>query len=116
MSDLQRRDWRQKKQFLMLRFDPQPLWEQTTIPVLALYGGLDRNVPAPKNVAALGKALKKAGNKDYTIVVFPKANHEGMEAVKGFLNNEETAGLSSFVPGYFDTAINWTLKRVVVPK
>lgn len=110
------RDWRQKKQFLMLSFDPQPLWEKTTLPVLALYGGLDRNVPAPKNVAALEKSLKKAGNRDYTVLVFPTANHEGMEAVKGFLDDEETAHLSRFVPGYFDTAINWILKRVVVPK
>jgi pimeloyl-ACP methyl ester carboxylesterase len=107
-----KRDWRQDKYHLMLRFDPQPLWEKTSIPVLALYGGLDRNVPAARNVAALEGFLKKAGNKDYRIIVFPKANHEGIEAERGFLDDEaETARWTRFVPGYFDTSLAWILSR-----
>ncbi|MGH9905987.1 MAG: alpha/beta hydrolase family protein [Pyrinomonadaceae bacterium] len=108
----QKRDWRQSKLALMLKFDPQPLWEQTSNPVLVLYGERDRNVPAAKNVVALESALKKAGNKDYRIIVFPKANHEGLEAETG--GEEEFPYLKRYVTGYLDTPINWILKRVEV--
>lgn len=99
---------------LIANFNPIPLWEKTKIPVLALYAELDRNAPAPKNVASLEAALKKAGNKDYTIKVFPKANHEFLEVENGlgFLN--ESPRLRRYVPGFFGTINEWILRRVDV--
>ena len=105
--------WWWKKWYLMSQYDPQPFLEKTTIPVLAVYGGADRNAPAPRNVEALEKAMKKAGNKDYIIKVLPKANHFGLEAERGFLFDDELPRLRRFVPGYFD-AVKWILKRVTV--
>lgn len=89
-----------KRAPLIANFDPVPLWERTRIPVLAVYGELDRNAPAPPNAAALERALRKAGNKNYMIKVFPKANHEFMEAKTGFL--DESLYLQKYVPGFFD--------------
>lgn len=95
---------------LIANFDPVPLWEKIRIPVLAVYGELDRNAPAPKNAANLEKALRKAGNRDYLIKVFPKANHELMEAKTGFLS--ESLYLKRYVPGFFDIFDEWKLRRV----
>ncbi|MGI8838035.1 MAG: alpha/beta hydrolase family protein [Pyrinomonadaceae bacterium] len=94
---------------LIANFDPVPLWEKIRIPVLAVYGELDRNAPAPKNAASLEKALRKAGNRDYLIKVFPKANHEFMEAKTGFLS--ESLYLKRYVPGFFEIFGEWKLRR-----
>lgn len=55
-------------------FDPRPALARVDVPVLWLYGGLDRQQPVAKDLGVL-KALKAVG-KQFTTVVFPKANHE----------------------------------------
>ena len=107
--------WRWKKFHMMSKFDPQPLWEKTTIPVLAFYGERDRNVPATRNAAALEQYLRKAGNKDFTVITLPKANHYGMEAERGFLDGE-LSRLTRTAPGFLDGPLKWTLKHVDVKK
>lgn len=104
-------DWRWEKWHRMSRFDPRPLWEKTTVPVFALYGERDRNVPPAPNAAALEQALKRAGNRDYTIRILPKANHEGMEAETGLLD-DETTRLRRHVPGYLEAGTQWMRERV----
>jgi len=88
-----------KRAPLIANFNPVPVWEQTRIPVLAIYGERDRNAPAA-NATALERALRKAGNRNHVIKVFPKANHELMEAKTGFL--DESLYLRRYVPGFFD--------------
>ena len=99
---------------LIANFNPVPLWEKIKIPVLAFYAELDRNAPAPKNVASLEAALKKAGNKNYTIKIFPKANHEFLEVENGLGFLDESPRLRRYVPGFFDTIDKWTLHRITV--
>lgn len=102
----------QKKLFLMSRISSPEFWRQVKIPVLALYGGKDLNVPATKNVAALTQELEQAGNRDYTIRVFPDANHDGLETTNAMLDNEQVRYLQRYVPGYFDTQLSWVLSHV----
>lgn len=45
-----------------------------------------------------------------TIKVFPRANHGLLEAETG--DGKEWARTRRFVPGYFDTVVNWIHKRV----
>jgi uncharacterized protein len=97
-----------------LDFDPQAVWEKTSIPVLAVWGELDRNVPARQSATRLKQYLDKAGNQDHTLVVFPKGNHEVLEAETGF--DDEYLRLKRYVPGYFETTINWIQKRVNTTK
>jgi len=97
-----------------LDFDPQAVWEKTSIPVLAVWGELDRNVPARQSATRLKQYLDKAGNQDHTLIVFPKGNHEGLEAETGF--DDEYPRLKRYVPGYFETTINWIQKRVNTTK
>ena len=74
---------RRKKYNLMKQYDPRPHLERLIMPVLAVYGGRDRNAPYRKNVEALERAMRKAGEKDYTTKVLPTANRAGMEAETG---------------------------------
>jgi alpha-beta hydrolase superfamily lysophospholipase len=106
----------QKKLYLMARVRSSELWRRVRIPVLALYGGKDLNVPAAKNVAALTEELKEAGNRDYTIKVFPNANHDAFETAKAVMDDEERRYLKRLVPGYIQTATNWVLAHINRPK
>ncbi|HEX8171791.1 MAG TPA: CocE/NonD family hydrolase [Thermoanaerobaculia bacterium] len=85
--------------------DPTALWRRVTIPVLAIYHGKDREVYASSNVGRLDALLKAAGNRDYTIKLFPDGNHEGFEAVTGY--ESELPRLKRYVPGYFETIRTW---------
>ena len=58
------------------------------MPTLAIWGELDNNIVADKNKPAWEVALKAAGNRDYALVVLPKANHAMLEAKVG--SNAET--------------------------
>jgi pimeloyl-ACP methyl ester carboxylesterase len=86
-------------------YDPGPTLRQLTVPTLAIWGELDNNIMADKNKPAWDTALKAAGNRDYTPVVIPKANHAMLEANVG--NNAEVTSLQRFVPAYFTTVNGW---------
>jgi uncharacterized protein len=58
-----------------LAYDPAQDWTQTTVPVLAIFGGRDVQVDAEQNAPALEDALARAGNNDVEIIVLPNANH-----------------------------------------
>ena len=45
------------------------------VPVLALNGERDTQVPAHEDLEAIEQALKDGGNRDYKIVLLPKLNH-----------------------------------------
>ena len=56
-------------------YDPRPALRQIKIPVLAINGELDLQVPPKQNLPEIAKALKAAGNKDFQTVELPKLNH-----------------------------------------
>jgi ketosteroid isomerase-like protein/pimeloyl-ACP methyl ester carboxylesterase len=93
-------------------FDPVPFWERVTCPVLALYGEMDMNVPTTRSVPILDAALKRAGNKDYTITILPNANH-GLAEVPA-VSSSEPPRVRKYVSGYMDGIADWLLKRVSV--
>ena len=94
-------------------FDPVPFWERVTCPVLALYGEMDMNVPTARSVPLLEAALKRAGNKDYTVRVLPNANH-GLAEVSAV--STEPPRVRRYASGYLDGIVDWLLKRVNVNK
>jgi dienelactone hydrolase len=55
-------------------FDPVPLVEQMTVPGIWVYGRQDRSQPAEKSAATLERLRNKEG-KDFTVVLFPRAEH-----------------------------------------
>jgi uncharacterized protein len=91
-------------------YDPLPTLRRLQVPTLALFGELDNNVVAEKNKAAWDAALKAGGNRDYTLLILPKANHDQLEAKTG--SNAEMASLRRFVPTYSTTIRGWLAKRI----
>jgi uncharacterized protein len=58
-----------------LSYDPRPTLMKVRVPVLALNGEKDTQVPAKEDLDAIEQALKDGGNRDYQIVLLPKLNH-----------------------------------------
>jgi len=58
-----------------LSYDPKPTLEKVKVPVLAVNGGNDLQVPPKQNLPVIEEALKEGGNKDYKVVEIPKLNH-----------------------------------------
>jgi pimeloyl-ACP methyl ester carboxylesterase len=91
-------------------YDPAPTLRRLQVPVLALFGELDNNILAEKNKAAWDAALKAAGNRDYTSLILPRANHGMFEAQIG--GSAERPTLQRLVPAYLATVHDWLAKRV----
>ena len=85
-----------------------------TCPVLAIWGGRDLWSPADTNAAVVRRALSRAGNRDYTIVVLPNADHDLWLSKTG--SSKEYHLAATFVPEYFDAVVGWLLKRVDVAR
>ena len=58
-----------------LTYDPRPALQKLKIPVLAINGTLDLQVPYKENLAEISKALTTAGNKNFKTVEMPNLNH-----------------------------------------
>jgi dienelactone hydrolase len=58
-----------------LTFEPLPAWEKVLVPVLAIWGGSDIEVPAGRSRDLIEAALAGGGNHDHTLVLYPAADH-----------------------------------------
>ncbi|HSJ25705.1 MAG TPA: alpha/beta hydrolase [Longimicrobiales bacterium] len=100
------------RQFLQL--DPRPVLGRLQVPTLALFGGLDLQVPAEPNAEAMRTALAAAGNPDYTVRVMPGLNHLFQTARTGlpgeYITIEET-----FAPAALTAVSGWILERFGAP-
>jgi dienelactone hydrolase len=110
------RGWPQKKLYLMAQVNSSDLWRQVKTPVLALYGGKDLHVPAAKNVTALTQELTEAGNRDFTIKIFPDADHDGFEITGPMPDGEQFRYIKRIVPGLINAQITWVLAHVRAPR
>jgi fermentation-respiration switch protein FrsA (DUF1100 family) len=66
-----------------LRYDPVTSLRQVHVPVLAINGSLDLQVPPAQNLPPIRTALEEAGNPDFTVVELPGLNHLFQEARTG---------------------------------
>ena len=85
-------------------FDPMDILEQATIPVLAFFGEMDKNIDPVQGAVAYEAALQQAGNQDYQVVSIPGVAHTLVPAETGCLN--ETWG-SKLAPEYLETLETW---------
>ncbi|MBA7553026.1 hypothetical protein ES705_45608 [subsurface metagenome] len=58
-----------------VNYDPYPTLTKIKIPVLALNGEKDLQVPAKDNLNEIEKALNEAGNKSFKVIELPGLNH-----------------------------------------
>lgn len=90
-------------------YDPVPYWAKISRPVLAILGELDTNTPVSETVTILERSFKNAKNSDFTVRVFPKAEHT--------LFGRPEKGQwrwPRFADGYLDAMTAWLLKHVKV--
>jgi hypothetical protein len=76
---------------------------------LALYGALDRNVDADDSAAHLCKYLRRAGDGDVTIKMYPNAGHQLIVSKSGY--NGDPTPPERYVPDYPQIMITWLGQR-----
>ncbi len=93
-----------------LRYDPRPTLERVTVPVLAINGEKDLQVPAEVNLAEIAAALERGGNDDATTLLLPGLNHLFQEAETGspteYARIQETMN-----PAALEAVSSWILAR-----
>ncbi|MEE4214877.1 MAG: alpha/beta hydrolase, partial [Bacteroidales bacterium] len=94
-----------------IKSDPASYFADIKCPVLALNGEKDCQVMAEKNVDALVKGLKDAGNDDVTGKIFPELNHLFQTADSG-LPDEYGEIEETMSPEVLDLILQWIRERV----
>jgi fermentation-respiration switch protein FrsA (DUF1100 family) len=93
-----------------INFDPATALRKLTIPVLAINGSLDLQVPPAQNLPAIRKALAEAGNQRAEVDELPGLNHLFQDAKTGapgeYSQIEETIS-----PLALDKIASWILKQ-----
>jgi len=59
----------------MGNYNSIPSWEKVRVPVLLIYGEKDRLIPVSQSIINIEHALKRAGNRDYSVIILPRAAH-----------------------------------------
>ncbi len=97
-----------------LRYDPRADLESSTVPVLAVYGGLDLQVTPDQNVGPMSAALRAAGHPQSAVLVLQQSNHLFQTAETGLI--VEYGQLTDEMnPTLIDMTAAWLI-RVVGPQ
>lgn len=97
-----------------LLHDPTETLRRVRVPVLAMGGGLDLQVPAEENLAAIEAALREGGNQDVTIVRLPGLNHLFQPAASG-APAEYPLISETMSEEAMETVAAWILERAGTP-
>lgn len=92
----------------LLTYDPAPALDALRVPVLALFGELDLQVPPEQSVPILERLW--ADHPDATIHVFPKLNHLFQHAETGLIAEYATIE-ETFAPAVLEMMTTWILQR-----
>ena len=98
-----------------LHYDPRPILEQVSVPVLAIFGKKDLQVPHELNVPEIEAAFERGNNEAVTVRVLPGLNHLFQQAESGapseYQQIEETFNQSAL-----ELVSSWILKQFATPK
>ena len=93
-----------------LTYDPMPALRKLQVPVLALNGEKDTQVPVAENFSAIREALEEGGHTDFELVEMPGLNHLFQTAETGapaeYASIEETMS-----PVALEKLSSWILAR-----
>jgi fermentation-respiration switch protein FrsA (DUF1100 family) len=93
-----------------ISYDPAQDLRKIKVPILAIFGEKDMQVPPDLNVPALKKAVEVSGNKDVAIKIFPDANHLFQKAGNGQATEYPTLK-KEFVDGFLDLIVDWVKEK-----
>ncbi len=97
-----------------IRYNPASMLAKVKCPVLAINGDKDLQVDSKINLPAIENALKKGGNKKYTVKELPGLNHLFQECKTGS-PNEYAEIEQTMSPLALETITNW-IKSVISQK
>src|SRR5262249_26965165 len=86
--------------------DQAAVWRQVRQPILAIYGESDQQVPVAESSQRLAAAVAESGNRDFTLIIYPRASHAIGQSQTGELG-EEWIG---YVPEYLQDMTDWVLQ------
>lgn len=92
-----------------LSHDPRRALKRIKIPVLALNGENDTQVPSRENLAIISDALKSGKNKNFSVRSFPQLNHL-FQTSKSGLPNEYGEIEETISPLVLETIASWILE------
>ncbi|MBE1486484.1 alpha/beta hydrolase family protein [Plantactinospora soyae] len=88
--------------FAQAHHDPVPVLERVRQPVLAIWGGKDRQTPPGEGLTVYHQVLARTGNPHYMLRVFPNGDHAVHQSTDdGFRR------LDDLMPGYADLVTSW---------
>ncbi len=99
----------------LLTYDPARTLRRVKVPVLALNGELDLQVPPAQNLPAIEKALHQGGNEDVETAVLPKLNHLFQTATTGSVSEYRTIE-ETMSPLALERITTWILVRTKLSK
>ena len=88
-------------------YDPESDIAKITCPILLMFGDRDRQQPTDLAVKRWKEGLKKAGNNDVTIMLFPGAGH-GIR-----MGDHKDHIRAPFADGYKEAQLGWLWRHVV---
>jgi fermentation-respiration switch protein FrsA (DUF1100 family) len=94
--------------FFFLSFDPTTVFEEVEVPVLALCGSLDLQVPPDPNLRLIREALERSGNQDITTLELDGLNHLFQRATTG-LPSEYGTLQETMAPEVLRLVAEWIL-------
>ncbi|MBM4116755.1 alpha/beta hydrolase [bacterium] len=97
-----------------ITYDPRPALRQLRVPVLALIGEHDLQVPPDQNLPAIEQALREGGNRDAEVRELPGLNHLFQPSETG--NPAEYATIeTTFAPAALAALSDWLRARFGAP-
>lgn len=93
-----------------LTYDPRPALERVHVPVLAINGSLDLQVPPDQNLPEIKAALERGGDTDVTVRELPGLNHLFQTARTGAPAEYATID-ETFSPAALDLISSWITAR-----
>ena len=93
-----------------LTYDPTVALRKTHVPVLALNGTKDLQVPYKEDLGGIEAALKAGGNRDYQTVALPGLNHLFQTANTGAISEYNEIS-ETFSPAALQRITDWISQR-----
>jgi uncharacterized protein len=89
-----------------LRYDPARTLARVKVPVLAVNGGMDKQVDARTNLAAIRRALARGHDRDVKLVTLPGLNHLFQQTRTGAVS-EYARNPPALDPSVLDITTTW---------
>ena len=111
-SALSMNEWQE----FLIEYDPLPTAEMVKCPVLILHGDQDKKVPV-EHANVIAEAIRKGGNQDVTVHIFPGYNHAFIHEEEANKKDEEGKSLNEILktsPDVIGVISDWIVTKLTI--